>query len=293
MLLATGKPAELARGSVREHNGSAMPRVLVNSVPKSGTNLLASVLDVMGLQWQSPVLSHELRFHPLNYIRHWEDQDCLIGVGKSYKAKLGFLRHTLNKMDPGSYMMGHIPYQEHVCELLRSLGVRTFFVIRDPRDVVVSLLHHIQRVRSHYLHRAYAKLPSDKARLIAGIRGLRNKDGSIETQSIAEKLEVTLGWTEVETVVTLRFEDLIGERGGGTAQDQTIAIRKIGNHLGWDLAEEDVLIVGNEAFGKGKTFRRGMIGGWRGVFDDELKDAFKREAGEYLINLGYEQDNNW
>jgi hypothetical protein len=202
--------------------------------------------------------------------------------------------HELLVSHPGVHMRGHhVPYQEHEDGLPQSLCVHAFFVIRDPRDVIVSLVHHVRKIRSNYLHWDYARLPSDKARLMAAIRGLANHDGSPKSQGIVEKLEVTLGWTEAKAVLTLRFEDLISERGGGSAENQSAAIRRIGSHLGWDIDKAEALLIGNEAFGKGRTFRRGMIGGWREVFDDELKETFKRAAGEYLIRLEYEKDCDW
>ncbi len=40
------------------------------------------------------------------------------------------------------------------------------------------------------------------------------------------------------------------------------------------------------------TFRKGKIGSWREEFDDEIKVAFKRSAGEFLTSLGYELNND-
>jgi len=285
-----GRVSDLARTSA-EHR---MPRILVNSLPKSGTHLLASVLDLIpGLSFQKPVLNRRLRWHPVNCVRPWDREMCLLGVGQPRKVRLWTLRYMLNRLSDGCYMIGHIPYQESVNELLQTLGIRTFFVIRDPRDVVVSQVHHYLRHKSHYLHRDYKKLRTDKERWITAILGIRKGNGNFKVYGIAEKLDIVLGWTEAKSVLTLRFEDLIGERGGGELEVQKESIMKIGNHLGMRIGMDEAIFIGNKAFGKGDTYRRGEIGSWRDVFDDEVRDVFKREAGEHLIEMGYETNYDW
>jgi hypothetical protein len=44
---------------------------------------------------------------------------------------------------------------------------------------------------------------------------------------------------------------------------------------------------------KTQTFHKGKIGSWRTHFNNRHKEAFKRVAGDLLIELGYEQNLNW
>lgn len=39
--------------------------------------------------------------------------------------------------------------------------------------------------------------------------------------------------------------------------------------------------------------RKGISGDWKNYFNDEAKAIFKKYAGEMLIKLGYEKDQNW
>jgi hypothetical protein len=41
------------------------------------------------------------------------------------------------------------------------------------------------------------------------------------------------------------------------------------------------------------TFRSGKSGTWRQYFTEEHKRLFKEVAGDLLIRLGYETDNDW
>jgi hypothetical protein len=44
---------------------------------------------------------------------------------------------------------------------------------------------------------------------------------------------------------------------------------------------------------KSHTFRSGKTGGWKSYFADGHKSLFKDVAGDVLIKLGYEENNNW
>ena len=44
---------------------------------------------------------------------------------------------------------------------------------------------------------------------------------------------------------------------------------------------------------KSATFRKGKTGGWRDHFTQEHKVLFKEIAGDLLIRLGYEHNNDW
>ena len=44
---------------------------------------------------------------------------------------------------------------------------------------------------------------------------------------------------------------------------------------------------------KSHTFRSGKTGGWREYFSDEHKLLFKDVAGDLLVRLGYETNNDW
>jgi hypothetical protein len=40
-------------------------------------------------------------------------------------------------------------------------------------------------------------------------------------------------------------------------------------------------------------FRKGVSGDWRNYFNDEITALFKEEAGQLLIDAGYEEYFNW
>jgi hypothetical protein len=44
---------------------------------------------------------------------------------------------------------------------------------------------------------------------------------------------------------------------------------------------------------KSHTFRSGKTGGWKEYFTEEQKALFKEVAGDLLVRLGYEENNDW
>jgi sulfotransferase 6B1 len=44
---------------------------------------------------------------------------------------------------------------------------------------------------------------------------------------------------------------------------------------------------------KSPTFRKGRSGEWRNYFKEEHKQQFKQVTGDLLVQMGYEQDDNW
>jgi hypothetical protein len=41
------------------------------------------------------------------------------------------------------------------------------------------------------------------------------------------------------------------------------------------------------------VFQEGVAGDWKNAFTEQAKQDFKAVAGDLLIELGYERDNDW
>lgn len=266
----------------------AKPKVLVTSLPKSGTNVLESTLaQFPGLRERKKLgLNSRMRLHPFNWLPSRSGQACLMGVTRPQSVKLAAVRSSLSRMRPGDYALGHIPYQDEFYVLLKEYGISPIFVIRDPRDVLVSSVYHALSRRKHFLHDSMAELPSHKERLTAMIEGGMTQRGE-KYLGIAEKLDLVTGWMHRSDTLTIRFEDIIGPSGQGDLKAQIEAIVKIGEFLRLPVSTEQAAHIGASMFGKDSTFRKGAIGGWREEFDDELVSIFKRYAGDHLSKLGY------
>ena len=93
-------------------------------------------------------------------------------------------------------------------------------------------------------------------------------------------------------ILCLRFEDLILQR--------ETALNRLLDYLetfeGAALAPRDQALAAlNAAIAphKSGTFRKGQPGGWREHFTPANKAHFKAAAGDLLVRLGYESNDDW
>jgi hypothetical protein len=131
-----------------------MPRVLVISLPKSGTNVLESTLaEFAGMSEAKRLgLNNRMRLHPFNGIPFSGQEECLMGVTRPVRVKLSAVKSSLKRISPGKYALGHIPYQKNVHELIRQFAIWPIFVILDPRDALISFVHYALSRKNHFLH---------------------------------------------------------------------------------------------------------------------------------------------
>lgn len=243
------------------------PRVLCVCVPKSGTHLLERGLCV------DPQLRRKL----------------LPTVNEVNLTALGGLDALLSRVRPGEVVISHLYHSAGRERLLRARGVRTLFMIRDPRDLVVSQAHYIARNPQHPLHLRFRELPELGARLSICIRG----DEQAGFPGLAERLERFGGWLDGDALA-VRFESLVGSAGGGSEREQGETLAGVYRHLGLPADPQRIAERSRRTFSAASpTFRRGTTGQWREVFDAGLAQAFKQEAGEQLVRYGYEQDSSW
>jgi hypothetical protein len=204
-------------------------------------------------------------------------------VGDGNVVRWKGLDGVLSGLHPGEVVASHLRFRPEYPTLLERRGVLPLFLIRDPRDIVVSQVQFVARTASHRQHDVFTRIEDPRERLRLSILG----DRRLGVSSIAERLDGYAGWLRSGALV-VRFEDLVGPDGGGDRDAQVNAVRSIYRFLG--LGEEDRLVrsVAARVFSaQSPTFRRGLIGGWREAFDPELEALFDVTVGERMIPYGY------
>jgi hypothetical protein len=252
------------------------PAVLGNAMPKSGSHLIIQVLQ--GLTRMGPFV--DPGFPPVN---RTEDNRKL-----SSEAVLANIRG----MRPGDIGYGYIgAYQPYIDALTRP-GRATIFVYRDPRDMIISHIFYATQMHpTHWMRKYYTEtLHTMEERIDAAIRGVE-QPGS-ELTPVSRRYAGYMGWLEQPAVLCLPFEDLIlhREMAFGCLLDY---LEKRGFKP--ELRRPQMVEVLQQAVApkKSGTFRKGQPGNWREHFTEENKAAFKELAGDLLVRLGYEKDNDW
>ncbi|MGH2786471.1 MAG: sulfotransferase domain-containing protein [Actinomycetota bacterium] len=259
------------------------PKVLVNSIPKAGTHLLAALLKAL-----PRMMFSGLQLTPNDYL-----SDTTSTTEESHFDGRRFAR-LLASVRNGQFVIAHFPTRPELPPLLDAAGFRSLLMIRDPRDIAVSHCFYVRNQPRHPLHRRYTEeLRTDKARLLASIVGLPG-NGAPSLEDIGTRLDSFSAWLDKDDIHVCRFESLVGPSGGGSADLQRKEVEAVARRLNRQLSAEDLDRVAQGIWSRRTaTFRRGRIGDWRNHFSQEHKSAFKELAGRHLIDLGYERDTNW
>jgi hypothetical protein len=171
-----------------------------------------------------------------------------------------------------------------------SRNFATVVLLRDPRDVVVSVTHWMHWIKEHlvcedWIHE-YATWPLEEQIAFA----LQHSSDQTGTQTLAQNL---IRWMQDPSVLVIRFEDLVGPKGGGDLQRQRTAIKALAKHIKCPLTDAQIDQIADSIFGNTPTFREGKIGSWKNHFTPYHIEFCKEVLGRELIELGYENNNDW
>jgi sulfotransferase 6B1 len=252
------------------------PPIFGNSKPKSGSHLLLQILN--GFTQIMPY-----RYVDANPVRTITKD----GRRRSADEILAALRSI-----PGSVIgWGYVDATPENASFLTEAGRVNYFIYRDPRDMLVSQVFFATDMHEgHGMHAYYNSLPDFGERLKVAITGI-DRDG-LKMVSVKQRYEGVFQWLEQKNVMCLRFEDLINNRDA-TLHSMLDEVEKTGYRI--PTPREKALSVLVEAIQpkKSHTFRSGKTGGWKQYFTDEHKSLFKEVAGDLLVRLGYEENNDW
>lgn len=165
---------------------------------------------------------------------------------------------SLESLEDGAYLHGHLAFDERLYAAARSAGIPIVFVYRDPRACLASLAHFmVERGQpEEFVSRLARRDVESAVRLL-----MQGDEAVVPFESFFAPYE---RWRNAEGVLALRFEDLIGPRGGGSRMRQYTAISAIAHHVGRREMPWRLLDVAGKTFNpRAGTFRRGTIDGWR------------------------------
>lgn len=262
--------------------------IVINSVPKAGTHLLEKAVRLMPGCYPANIHIDQFTWPDFKTIAPDQTNST-----RARKATIGELEQTLHTIQAGHYATAHFVFQQDLADLMVNIGIRILFIVRDPRDIALSFAKYVSRNQVHFLYEYFQTL-SEEERIMTSIVGTVDRVAQAPRQfNIKVQVNNMLPWRWQPNVYTTKFEQLIGEAGGGSNQEQFAELSCIANHIGVHCSTKQLRNVASQLFGGTATFRKGSIGDWRTHFTHEHKQAFKDIAGQMLIDLGYENDFNW
>jgi hypothetical protein len=237
-------------------------RILIVSLQKSGTHLINKVMEGANFWGRS--------------------------VGK------GCTMSDFRELKDNEYLWSHFAPSDELQMALEE-GNRSVYIIfnfRDPRDVLVSWFHwmhptnqNIMHSHQRYMQKVYSHFTDDE---LVDIFIKNDKFREVEYNPIEQ-----FRWSRVlyfhPRVLKIRFEDLVGSRGGGSDEKQLETIKNIFGYLG--VAGVNFQKITDNIFDEGSpTFRKGMIGGYKESLSKEQLKLFHKLHGDVIEQYGYELD---
>ncbi|MDP1836403.1 MAG: sulfotransferase domain-containing protein [Chlamydiales bacterium] len=262
-------------GSPHLHPRSHDPFIVI-AIPKCGTHLLTNTITQL------------LRIH---CDEGWDnlnpdDQSHLDGY---YEALLGlknesFIHKTV------------LPYTPKLQSVLEKANFRWLFLLRDPRDAIVSLLFYMERMSSD--KRDFMTIESDNYdRLNLDEKLTALISGQYCSNFLLEIYKPSIGWCDQPPGLTVRFEDLIAV---DDKQRQLDTLTQIVAYVGVTMSANEIKEAAprcycpeSPQYVDGAMYQRGQANSWKFFFTYEHKELFKQIFGAELIQLGYEQDYAW
>lgn len=258
--------------------------IMCNSYPKSGTHLLYQILySIPGYQKWEDIISVQALCGIMNSANH--------------------IRWKIGSVPDKSIIRSHLMHSPEILEILHEQGnFNKFFIYRDLRDVAVSHARWITKEPRIFLHKPYLEKKSFNEQLMSSIRGVpvgSPLGSNISQPDIGQDFARWKGWISDPDTMAIKFEDLVGERGGGSEQTRLALIEEILDRLKISLSSQQIHsrfasnIMNPEESHTFKKGGKGQRGGWKEIFTNDHKEAFKKVAGELLIDLGYEVTLDW
>lgn len=249
--------------------------VICNSVPKAGTYLLVELVRALG--------GHvDVGYHTYTSSISKVNPDGSFDHGRAIPAPL-----WASALKPGYLCASHTeycPYLEQ--EMLDRPDHKMLFIIRDPRDIVMSWVDFV------YHSVAYPKMRKWNAYLRAAGSAAHPDDASRITSTILSLpqsgIRNFMSWLDSPACLTVRFEELYSELADDDAtRSEFPVLHRVCDYLGLPRRKPADLNV----LGRGLTFssRARKIGIYQDRMTPDHIDLLRDEAfQELVVEFGYD-----
>ncbi len=246
-------------------------RLFVLSVPKSGTYLIAKLLENLGIV------------------------DCGVHIATNHLQDNRFADEKILRVEPGRYMVlipmersmpliypgqfafGHIPCSVREEFLLRDF--KKVFSFRDMRDTIISLV----RYDSFRKHKAFR---GERLALYNEFKEMQMGSDKIKQwyliwgKEIADLIWSMIPWMDRGDVFQLKFEVLMGDEG---REAQFSMLRGMGGFLGLNITDDTIEKALIDSIGTDTLTYSGKRSSYADWWNDELETLF--------VNYGFKELN--
>ena len=251
-------------GYIRFGSNYPHPHILILGLPKSGTTWLEKMLASLP-GFQSTMFPGMLFF------------GLKEGESINYDIPGRYFSRNQKKL---LVVKTHSHLSEHNLQVIKNNNIKYVFMYRDLRDVAISYVHFVSSRPWHPMYSSYNSLSLEDGLL------LFSKELS---RPYAEWILRSLKNIDPNGIV-VTYEEM--------HQDQKEIFVRVCSLCEIQISNEEIekmikKFSSSKVLKEAAHFRAGETGGWKRVFSEKVKDAFKESIGDALIELGYEKDLNW
>jgi len=251
--------------------------LICNSIPKSGTYLLAAIAECLGYQ---------------DCLARFVDSGTTIVNDQNHEIRFenGSDAERFKRLAKGQYSPSHLTYSNDLASELYGLGLSQIFIYRHPADIIYSYLRFVTYSKSFASHsnntantqaRFQHDFVDDEQRFIH----------IFESEKHNFNFTKNLGWLGEARCLSVKFEELFSDV-------RILADNKIGTWMARIIAYLDVEVtikpveMYERIFGVGPTFSnlKGKVGQYRQL--DQAKISYVLDHPIYhdwLRKFGYDE----
>lgn len=239
--------------------------VISGSLPKSGSaylyHLINDLISVSGA-------GHDMR----EIVRKYRLEKYIKGlncdVGNLTEEKLKTLI-DIQQIENTFAVKTHFYFEENTKHVREKAEIKSIYIYRDPRDVILSAIDHGIRLM-------------ERNRLDAYFTRYSDVDSSIH--HIGKWLEIYLKWKQESNVLFVQYEDLISS--------PVSVLRKISTFINIEIDDvclSDIILKGQiDGDNKDLHFNKGVIGRYKQVMSLKEIEMCNSQLGDYILDMGYE-----
>ena len=198
--------------------------------------------------------------------------------------------HMLMRLPINAVMSTHMPFSALDRDLLTNLQFKHVLLLRDPRALAVSQYFHAIKRPTNRLHHSLSSTTKEQAlwKLINGF-DFSYLGKTYVQPSLDNYFSSFCTWLDAGAHL-IKFEDIVGSRGGGSDQRQFDAVVGLASYLELKLTDEYAKLVGSQSFSeKANTYRAGHVSEWRRHVTPLQSSEICRRCGPQMAMLEYQE----
>ena len=232
-------------------------QILLNGQPKAGNHVLTQIPLLLGYE----------------YPRDIRKMDQFKGLQEEEKEF--------------QFWLGHVKYGTVWESIINAKSMKMIFIIRDPRDVLASLVRAVSSGRKHKEYFKDLSSLGAEEFINRAIKGIAPFNSTKMGTAIPQYRDIYLPWIGKPYCLTVKFEDLIGQRGGGNNLKQEEEFLRICKFIGYEHTIPSGIAEGLYSEDSNTFIPGGKIGAWKSVLTKANLDLLDEKTNNLVQELGY------